>query len=143
MLTKEKVLEIIKDGKESGCIDYRDFGRLTYFFPVKDWDILGFKPQEENIQHNVEDWTEENILKHLREDLDFAFTKALNKRGISASLMFEVIKMWMWVLEDDLQYFSEDNYAMYGLPLFKAVAVKYNLPNEIGDDLGNEKKYED
>ena len=47
--------------------------------------------------------------------------------------------MWMWILEDDLQYM--DSYAMYGLPLFKAVALKYGFKNEIGKDTGKEEKY--
>jgi hypothetical protein len=65
----------------------------------------------------------------------------LDKRGISAGLMYEVVKMWMWVLEDDLQNHNEEDYAQYGLPLLKAVAVKYEFKNEIGDDYGNEWKY--
>ena len=34
-----------------------------------------------------------------------------------------------------------DNYAMYGLPLFKATAVKYGWDNPIGDDTGEEDFY--
>jgi hypothetical protein len=30
---------------------------------------------------------------------------------------------------------------MYGLPLFKATALKYGFNNPIGDDLGSEDKY--
>lgn len=33
------------------------------------------------------------------------------------------------------------NYAMYGLPLFKATAVKYGWENPIGDDNGDEEFY--
>jgi len=31
---------------------------------------------------------------------------------------------------------------MYGLPLFKATAIKYGFPNPIGDDSGSERKYD-
>lgn len=54
-------------------------------------------------------------------------------------MMYAVVKMWMVVLEDELQSFDE--YALYGLPLFKAVAVKYGFENPIGDDSGAESKY--
>ena len=67
-------------------------------------------------------------------DVAFGFEKALDKRGISSGLMYSVVKMWLRVLEDELA--KSDAYAQYGLPLFKAVAVKYGFPNPIGEDLG-------
>jgi hypothetical protein len=103
---------------------------------------FGFKP----ITVNVEDWdsrvkpfTRENIIEDLKGDVSFGFEKALNQRGISASLMFYTVKMWNWILEEGLEDFDDYNY--YGLPLFKATALKYGFPNEIGDDLGNGSKY--
>lgn len=53
--------------------------------------------------------------------------------------MFDVVKEWLFILEDPLKYF--DDYSMYGLPLFKAVAVKYGFDNPIGEDDGSEDKY--
>lgn len=63
----------------------------------------------------------------------------MNKRGISAGLMYEVVSMWNWILEEGLENF--DKYAQYGLPLFKATAEKYGFDNPIGSDKGNESKY--
>jgi hypothetical protein len=83
--------------------------------------------------------TQEEVMGYLKRDLEFAFEKALNKRGLSARTMNSVIRMWMWILDDELADCEE--YAQYGLPLLKKVAVKYNLPNQIGDDYGNESKY--
>lgn len=37
---------------------------------------------------------------------------------------------------------DEDDYAFYGLPLFKATAVKYGWDNPIGEDSGRERKYD-
>jgi hypothetical protein len=138
-----KTLEEIKNYKGGGnCnfIDSRDRSRLLRFFPVEDWKALGFDPKE-GATHVVEEYTEEIVLELLKGDLDFAFEKALDKRGISSSLMYDVIKMWMWVLDDPLQDF--DNYPMYGLPLYKTVAEKYNLPNPIGSDEGSESSYDE
>ena len=53
--------------------------------------------------------------------------------------MFEVVKMWNWILEEELENF--DDYPMYGLPLFKATAVKYSFENPIGADSGSENHY--
>lgn len=139
MKTREQMLDAVKAGKKPGCIDGRDFARLVAFFPVSEWVHFGFSLTEGAEPPAPEDLTEGNVLKHLTSDLEFGFEKALNQRGISASLMYEVVKMWLWVLDDPLKDFGE--YAQYGLPLFKAVAIKYNLPNPIGDDSGSEEKY--
>ena len=53
--------------------------------------------------------------------------------------MYETVKMWNWILEEDLEDF--DSYPMYGLPLFKATALKYGFDNPIGEDNGYETKY--
>lgn len=73
--------------------------------------------------------------------VEFGFEKALDQRGISASLMFYVVLRWNQVLEEGLENYPEENYAMYGLPLFKATAVKYGWENPIGDDNGDEEFY--
>jgi len=36
-----------------------------------------------------------------------------------------------------------DSYAMYGLPLYKATALKYGFKNPIGDDDGDEEEYDE
>ena len=139
MLTQAQVMEAVTGGRKSECLDGRDYLRLTAFFPVSDWAALGFRldPGAENPEPRP--WTEQGIKEQLATDLDFAFEKALGRRGISAGFMHSVIRMWMWILEDDLQ--NMHDYAQYGLPLLKAVADKYELPNEIGDDAGDEHCY--
>jgi hypothetical protein len=140
MLTKDQIIEQIRNGKESECIDGRDFCRLAVFFSEDELPLLEVELKEGE-SHEPVQYTEESVLTWLEKDLDFAFEKALDQRGLSASSMYEVVKMWLWILEDDLQHFEE--YAQYGLPLLKAVAVKYNLPNPIGNDTGSEAKYAD
>lgn len=139
MLSQQAILDAVRAGRERGAIDGRDYSRLADFFPVSDWEVFGFGPKEGADIATPPEWTEENIKNQLAKDVAFGFEKALGQRGISASCMYAVVQMWMWVLEDPLQHFDE--YAQYGLPLFKAVAVKYELPNEIGDDDGDEGKY--
>ena len=145
MLTREQVLEQIKGGRKSEAFDGRDYSRLASFFEVEHLEFFGFslKDDADASEWEVTEWTEENILKRLRADVAFGFEKALGKRGLSACMMHGVVRMWMWILEDDLQSEekSEGLYAQYGLPYLKAVALKYDLPNEIGDDAGDEHKY--
>lgn len=57
-------------------------------------------------------------------------------------LMFECVMMWNYILEEGLEDWDEDDYRFYGLPLFKATAVKYGWDNPIGEDSGRERKYD-
>lgn len=86
-------------------------------------------------------FTRENVLEQLKQDVAFGFKKALDKRGLSAGMMFEVVLAWNKILQEGLEDWDENNYAMYGLPLFKATAVKYGWDNPIGDDSGSEEYY--
>lgn len=140
MLSKEQVLDAIKGGRESECIDHRDYLRLIDFFETEDAAALGFTLKEGYV-HEPKEWTRENIVAQMQEDVDFGFEKALDKRGLSAGAMFEVVRMWLWILEDELGEEMAEQYAMYGLPLFKAVALKYGFENQIGDDTGSEDFY--
>lgn len=140
MKTIEEILKY-----ESQALDGRDIGRLGSFMTHDQLKVVGLALAKPDLEWVPEEYTRENVIKHLKDDLAFAFEKALNKRGLSAGMMFSVIKMWMWVLDEheDLVNWSDDNYAMYGLPLFKAVALRYDLENPIGDDVGNEPHYFD
>lgn len=98
-----KTLEQLKE-LASKCLDGRDFNRLAKFIPYNMIKDFGMEPNEE--YNNEERWnstvvefTRENVLKQLEEDVRFGFEKALNQRGISASLMFECVMMWNYILK--------------------------------------------
>lgn len=135
-----KTLKEVKEQYKSNTIDGRDFTRLAQFIPESELADFGLEINEEYVgTHVAIEFTRENVLKQLKKDVEFGFHKALNQRGISSSLMFEVVRMWNWILEDGLENFDE--YPMYGLPLFKATAVKYGFENPIGKNKGSEQKY--
>lgn len=138
-----KTLEQISESYKSNTLDGRDLNRLAQFIPFNMLSSFGLKLKEgvteEEWNKNVKEFTKENILIQLEKDVDFGFEKALNQRGISAGLMTDVVQMWNWILEEGLEDFDE--YPMYGLPIFKATAIKYGFENPIGDDYGNEEKY--
>jgi hypothetical protein len=74
---------------------------------------------------------EGDIKSKLWHVLEYGFNKALNHRGISASVVNEQIAEIMWLLGDDemLQFAEDDgNYPNYGVPILKAVAKKYGHP---------------
>ena len=139
-----KTLEFIAKHYKSQCLDNRDISRLAQFVPFNMVEKFGIKPKdewnnEEKWNSTVKPFTRENVLVQLQKDVKFGFEKALGKRGISSALMYQVVKMWNWILEEGLEDF--DDYPMYGLPLFKATAIKYGFENPIGDDSGSEDKY--
>lgn len=134
--------EIVNNYEEwSVFLDDRFGARLAQFLTQEQLEKIGFKWNSDEPYPKPKEWTRENILSQLERDVEFGFEKALDKRGISASLMFEVVRRWNKVLEEGLENFPDDNYAMYGLPLFKATAEKYGWENPIGDDSGSENYY--
>jgi hypothetical protein len=138
-----KDLQSIKEQYKSETLDGRDLYRLMQFIPESDLKDFRLTLKEEfNGTHQHIELTRNAVLQQLKKDVEFGFEKALNQRGISAGLMFEVVMMWNWILEEGLENYDENNgYAQYGLPLFKATAIKYGFNNPIGEDNGNENKY--
>lgn len=141
MKNLEEVAQTIKDE----TLDGRFNKRLTQFIPSNMLEKFSLKLMDdvspEKWDSHVIPFTRENVLKQLKEDVAFGFKKALDCRGISASLMFNVVLNWNKILEEGLENWDENNYAQYGLPLFKATAVKYGWDNPIGDDEGDEPCY--
>lgn len=144
-----KTLEQVISDYKSQVLDGRDLTRLAVFVPNDQLHLLGLEYLNEtqgNIGRAVREvlpFTRENVLAQLKEDVAFAFEKALNRRGISSRFMFECVRMWNWVLEEGLEDWSFDNYAMYGLPLYKATALKYGFPDEIDGHEGNEDYFDE
>ena len=134
-----KTLENIKN-RGSKAFDGRDFSRLIQFIPEE--ELIEFDiellPQYKDKHHTIP-FNRENVLIQLKKDVEFGFEKALDKRGLSSDAMSEVVMMWNWILEDGLENFKE--YPNYGLPIFKATAIKYGFDNPIGNDSGDEDKY--
>ena len=119
--------EILENYKEyETFLDDRFGARFSCFLTPEQMEKIGFSLNDEYKDKYVpKEWTEENVVNQLKEDVLFGWEKACDERGISASLMYEVVKSWCKVLENDLQYFSD--YGSYGKPLFKAVAQKYSI----------------
>ena len=140
MKTLEQVIKDYKDNTLDDRLSYR-FAQFLTFDKLAEFGFeLKEGVTEEEYNKSVKPFTRENVLAQLKEDVAFGFEKALDRRGLSSSMMFECVKFWNNILEEGLENW-DDNYSMYGLPLFKATAVKYGWDNPIGDDYGNENKY--
>lgn len=131
-LARDQVLSAIK-AKSVGyaresceMIDSRDYVRLIEWFPSSDLIHFGFTLNDDDATWDVKPWTDETLQEQFVRDLEFAWEKASDERGISASLMFEVVQMWMWIFEDEemlgLPYYG------YGQDSLLRIARKHNVP---------------
>ena len=134
--------DVIKDYRV-GSFDWRDLGRLLEYIPrdkIKEMTLSnplggGQITEKDFIRfpEKIIDFTKENIVNSLKKDLNFAYEKACDQRGLSADAMYNVIKMWVWILElnvKDIPYgYSDGYYEGYGKKYFEVVAeaIDYKL----------------
>lgn len=123
MKTLEWVKEHIDEVEQDNFLDHRFTKRFLDFLPVDEWSEYGFGYSGEG-EPEVKEWTEENVLAQLKSDVEFAIEKSTNHRGISASLMNDVLKAWCIVLENGLE---NTEYGYYGDKLIKAVDKYYKF----------------
>ena len=125
--------EIIENYSEYEVfLDDRFGKRLCDFLTVEQAKMIGFEFKEEyKDKHVPKEWSEENILAQLKEDLEFGWEKCVDERGISSELMSEVVRSWCRVLENGL---ADIPYGWYGDNVFKTVAKRYNVPLTYGSD---------
>ena len=69
-----KSQQFVKDNYKSETLDGRDLSRLIEFYPLEDWKHFGFKLKE-GAEHTPKEWTRENIINQLKEDVSFGFEK--------------------------------------------------------------------
>lgn len=128
MLTLEEVLKGHNSRIENTALEIQDRlgARLCRFLTEDQAKSIGFvredlsKPWPQPIP-----FTEENVLAQLKADVLFGWEKACNHRGISSSLMYDVVMGWCQILQNEFANFND--YAPYGTPLFIAVSNKYNF----------------
>lgn len=125
----KKIEEVLNSYDEYKIFLDDRFGiRFADFLTTEQLEKIGFKIKEEYIEehnNNIKEWNEENVINQLKEDIEFGIEKAEDKRGISSSLMFDVVKNWLKILEDydTLEYFND--YYDYGLNGFYPARDKY------------------
>lgn len=122
MKTLEYVIEHYEEFEEDTFLDKRWTKRFLNFLPVEQWEKYGFSLRK-GATHTPIEWSEENILKQLKQDVVFGHEKAENERGISAELMAMVVNAWCKVLENGLDLNGNDGW--YHHRQFDVVAKHY------------------
>lgn len=119
MKTLKEVIENYSDYKT--YLDDRFGKRLCDFLTNEEAELIGFRFKDGYINTPI-DWTEENILKQLKDDVNFGYEKCCDERGISSELMYQVVKSWCRILENGLDSIT---YYNYGQAMFESVAKYY------------------
>lgn len=130
MIEINYVKEHIDEFEKDNFIDRRFTKRFIDFLPTSEWRQFGFEYKGET-EYTPKEWTEENVLSQLREDVEFGYEKAINERGISSELMAMVVNAWCKVLENGLNLDGDDGY--YHIRQFTIVAEHYGWDLEAGD----------
>lgn len=131
--TQEEILarmNEIKDddffGFETGdLVDYLDFEHAQPFL------------QEDVVKKQWEDRDKFTPEERIKDYMNFAWEKANNKRGISASRSISHMRAWLWLAgNQELLDFSneDDNYAPYGKPILSKICEYYGLTDQDNGD---------
>lgn len=122
MVELNYVKEHIGEFEEDNFIDRRFTKRFIGFLPTSEWGNFGFRytGEEELVP---KEWTEENVLAQLKEDVEFGYEKAVNERGISSELMAMVVNAWCKILQNGLNLDGNDGW--YHMKQFTTVAKHY------------------
>ena len=106
-------------------LDDRFGRRFADFLTDEQMLKIGYEVKDEfKGKRKIKEWTEENIISQLADDLRFGWEKCCDKRGISSELMENVVRSWCKVLENGLE---DIEYGWYGDNVFKTVAEKYGV----------------
>ena len=133
MRTTEEILQHIKDKHREDFLGViaQDLIIFLPFQIAKDNGFLKDEATEKSWNEIYMEPTEENIKSKMIDYLPFAFQKATNQRGISASRSIQHFETWLWLIKDDelLAFLNnESNFEPYGLPMLDKVEAKYNSP---------------
>lgn len=127
MKSIEEIIENYDEYELDTFLDKRFSKRFIYFLTDdqieknKEKVVYQFK---KGISRKVIPWTEENVLKQLKEDLEFGWEKCQMEKGISSELMYMVVKSWCKILENGLE---DTEYGWYGDNFFKTVDKYYGF----------------
>ena len=129
MKTIEEVLEDYEKYETMSILDARFSKRFIDFLSIEQQEKYKEKThytikEEYKKEFVPKEWTSENIIKQLQEDVRFGWDKCTHRRGISSELMAEVVRAWCRILENGL---ADIDYGYYGDNVFRTVDKYYNF----------------
>ena len=104
----------------------------------------GYNPNERTGTLDPAD--EETLKADMLIYLAFAWEKAEDRRGISASRSVQKLEMWLWLLGSEklaALAADDDSYAPYGAPILAAISKEFGVPIPAGMEKMAAGSYED
>lgn len=129
--TYEQIVERVRQ-LHLNCEDILGFqtvdlvAMLPYSFAK---EFLGKEVSEQEWEEPLP-YEEEKILEQMRDYMSFAWDKANNKRGISASRSMSHYTAWIFLLGDEDQFPNLLNYEFYGKENLAKICAFYGFENE-------------
>lgn len=125
----KSINEVIEFTKVEGAKALFNFyvDPLTEFMSLEVANSSGlFKDlSEEDWAHTVKEYNRDNVLMSMKDYLPFAFEKAREERGLSASRSIQKMRTYLFML-NDIELCSEiEDYTDYGLPQLEKISTKY------------------
>jgi len=120
--TQQEILDRIKKISEDDFFGFQTGGLINFltFDNAKKWLKEGV---------NSEEWEQDtDPIKCIKDYMPFAWDKANNCRGLSASRSIEHMKAWLWLDgKDDLVGQMDDLYQYYGKPCLRVICEEYGI----------------
>lgn len=133
--TQEEITKRIRDVQEDDFLGFRTTVLLMQldYEHARPW--LKDRTNEQEWEENLRDYR--SLPEQAATYLDFAWDKARNHRGISASRSVTKLTEWAWLMEreDVIADMEGAIYENYGVPKLFAFAKGFGLPIPEGDDL--------
>ena len=115
MKTQKEILEKMK-----ALVNYDSFGWIRNTLVT----ALNYENAKKHLKEHVtkEYWdsiylkTDEDVIRKMRDYLDFAFDKAHNQRGLSACRSMDHYIAWLWLIGENSRFGDLSNYSHYGIP---------------------------
>ncbi len=133
--TIEEIVERLKSLQSGDEDDF--FGvvvcDLLNFLPfarAKEW----LKPEATEQDWQVKTLDRKTVIHEIETYMPFAWDKANDCRGLSASRSIDHMRTWLWLLRDDDLAEKIKQYSMYGKPQLRAICRAYNLEWESYDN---------
>lgn len=135
MRTKEQIITKIPEILKHDLFGWNlpDYLEFLSFEEVRSLGVL-----KENV--DCSDWpeprplTEEEVRRRMSEYMPFAWGKANNCRGISASRSIDHFRNWLWLLGEDELAAEIEDYEYYGKPQLRKVCNFLGLDADQWDD---------
>ena len=141
------------DFRSAVLLEYLDFehaqpflkpGATTEAWEARSTGRGGDNPNERTGTLDPAD--EETLKADMLVYLAFAWEKAEDRRGISASRSVQKLEMWLWLLGHEKLVAlaaDDDSYSPYGAPILAAISKEYGVPIPAGMEQMAAGVYED